>query len=188
MFDAIETTQTTTAWQDHLAPGDAVAFRCPAPGEGDGASVASGPRPCLVLDIETVGRQPMALLACGTASPRPSNRFTDIDVRRAAERRAAGLEAPTRFVGTRRLFVPLGHDGFAVSPATGSPVRGRLEGALREPVQTVRGRLHALRDIRAEARRRRPARHDRRTRRQGTDFTVEVRRSRRPLRAVRAGQ
>lgn len=152
MFDSIPTTEIqgcASDWKTSLAPGDVVALRLPA----------SSPRTrtCLVLDVERRGARPIVRLACGTSSPRPSNRHTDIDVRSRADCRQTGLEAPTRFVGTDRLRVPLDHPAFAISPATGSPVLGRLHGAPLKRMQSVRGWLHACADIRAERRREKAA-------------------------------
>lgn len=61
----------------------------------------------------------------------------------------SGLNEPTRFVGARRLLVPLGHSGFVICRATGSPVLGRLDGGPFAAMNAVRGRIHAERDIAA---------------------------------------
>ena len=73
-------------------------------------------------------------------------------VRRSADYIAVGLNEPTRFVGARRVLVPLTHSGFVICGATGSAVLGRLEGNPFEAMDAVRSRIHAMRDI-AEDRR-----------------------------------
>jgi hypothetical protein len=173
MFDLTKTSRSplATDWRDHLAPGDVVAFRFPSPADG----TPPHPRPCLVLDIETLNEHRMALLACGRPSPRPSVRTGDIETRGAAACRRAGVDAPTRFCDTQRLLVPLGHGGFEISPESGSPILGRLAGEAHERMQALRARIHALRDSGAERRRRRPGYYAGRPRLRGRDFEVEAR-------------
>jgi len=162
----------TAAWRDHLSHGDIVLFRFPL--AEDGETATPKPRPCLVLDVETIGGKRYALLAYGTTSRRKSNVGDAVHVRKRADYIAAGLHEPTRFVGARRILAPLTHSCFALDRHTGSPVIGRIDGDIFERMNEVRGRIHALRDIRAERRkargphRRRPAVRDR-------DFTVEMR-------------
>ncbi|QAX28724.1 hypothetical protein [Leisingera sp. NJS204] len=184
MLDAIQTNLTmTAAWRDHISPGDIVSFRFPLPGEEHSGHPKA--RPCLVLDIEEHGRQRYALLAYGTSSRRRSNVGYEVHVRRRADYLSAGLHEPTRFVGARRLLVPLTHRGFAISKDHGSPVLGRLDGSPFEAMNAVRGRIHAERDIAAEHR---MQRHHRRKSVRGQSFTVERRVPRRPLPAGKAVQ
>ncbi|CUH39173.1 hypothetical protein JSE7799_01894 [Jannaschia seosinensis] len=182
MLDTITTNLTmTSAWQDHVSHGDIVSFRFPLAEErGSGQPKA---RPCLILDIEMHGGQRYALLAYGTTSRRRSNVGYEVHVRRRAEYLIAGLDEPTRFVGARRLLVPLTHSGFATCRATGSAVLGRLDGAPFEAMNAVRGRIHAERDIAADRRSRR-----RGGLRRGRDFTVERRTPRRASAAGKAVQ
>ena len=155
MLDSIPSSLAmTAAWQDHLRHGDIVSFRFPlAEEEHSGRPKA---RPCLVLDIEERGGQRYALLAYGTTSRRRSNIGYEVHVRRRADYIPSGLNEPTRFVGARRLFVPLGHSGFVICRATGSPVLGRLDGGPFAAMNAVRGRIHAERDIAADRRSRCP--------------------------------
>ncbi|RVV96523.1 hypothetical protein EKE94_18290 [Mesobaculum littorinae] len=154
MLDTTTTTLTMTpVWRDHLSYGDIVSFRFPLAEEASTGQPKA--RPCLVLDIETQDNQRYALLAYGTTSRRRSNVGYEIHVRRRDEYLPAGLDEPTRFVGARRLLVPLTHSGFAICRATGSAVLGRLDGAPFEDMNAVRGRIHAEADIAADRRSRR---------------------------------
>ncbi|CUH39863.1 hypothetical protein JSE7799_02591 [Jannaschia seosinensis] len=179
MLDSALTIFTMTeAWRDHVSHGDIVSFHFPlAEEENQGRPKA---RPCLILDVELHGGQRYALLAYGTTSRRRSNVGYEVHVRRRAEYLSAGLDEPTRFVGARRLLVPLTHSGFAICRSTGSAVLGRLEGAPFEAMNAVRGRIHAEHDIAADRRLRR-----RRGAQRGRDFTVE---RRTPQRAAPAGK
>lgn len=140
----------TEAWRDHVTYGDIVSFRFPlAEQDATGRPKA---RPCLILDIEVKGDQRYALLAYGTTSRRRSNVGYEVHVRHRADYMVAGLNEPTRFVGARRMLVPLNHSGFDICGATGSAVLGRLDGTALDAMNAVRGRIHAMRDI-AEDRR-----------------------------------
>ena len=179
MLDTINTILTMTpAWRDHVTHGDIVSFRFPLAEEGNAGPPKA--RPCLVLDIETKGGQRYALLAYGTTSHRRSNVGYEVHVRRRAEYLSAGLDEPTRFVGARRLMVPLTRSGFAVCRATGSCVVGRLDGAPFEEMNAVRGRIHAEHDIAAERRSGR-----RRSHLQRREFGVEERLRASPVRPGR---
>ncbi|WP_375173879.1 hypothetical protein [Pseudooceanicola sp.] len=162
----------TPAWRDHLFHGDIVSFRFPLAEEASTGQPKA--RPCLVLDIETRDEQRYALLAYGTTSRRRSNVGYEVHVRRRDEYLPAGLDEPTRFVGARRLLVPLTHSGFAICRATGSAVLGRLDGAPFDAMNAVRGRIHAEADIAADRRSRR-----RRGLRRPRDVVVEHRPPRR---------
>lgn len=182
MLDTITTNLTMTpAWQDHVSAGDIVSFRFPLAEEGSTGQPKA--RPCLILDVEEIGGQRYALLAYGTTSHRRSNVGYEVHVRRQAEYLSAGLDEPTRFVGARRLLVPLTHPGFAICAATGAPVLGRLDGAPVGEMNAVRGRIHAERDIAAGRRTPRRRRHLRRG-----PVTVERRTPRRPAAAGQAVQ
>ena len=181
MLDFAQTNPTMTAdWRDHVGHGDIVSFRFPLAEEGTPRQPKA--RPCLVLNIEMRGDQRYALLAYGTTSRRRSNIGHEVHVRRRADVVVAGLDEPTRFVGARRLLVPLTHSGFVICGATSSPVLGRLDGRPFEAMNAVRARIHALRDIAAE---RRSQSRRRRGAVRGRDFTVEVRM---PKRTVSAGK
>ncbi len=154
MLDNAPTLSTmTTAWRDHVSHGDIVSFRFPLAEEGSKGRPKA--RPCLILEIDVRDGISYALLAYGTSSRRRSNIGYEVHVRRRADRLMSGLDAATRFVGARRLLVPLTHTGFVVCSATGSAVLGRLEGAPFVAMNAVRGRIHAEHDIAAEHRSRR---------------------------------
>ncbi|SFB14824.1 hypothetical protein SAMN05421688_3242 [Poseidonocella pacifica] len=140
----------TAAWRNEVSYGDIVSFRFPLAEEDHRGRPKA--RPCLILDTEERGGQRYALLAYGTTSRRRSNIGYEVHVRRRADCIDAGLDKPTRFVGARRVWVPLTHDGFVVCGATGSAVLGRIDGNPFEAMNAVRGRIHAQRDI-AEDRR-----------------------------------
>lgn len=174
MLDFTQTNPKMTAtWRDHIAHGDIVSFRFPLAEEG--AEDRPKARPCLVLDIQQIGDRRYALLAYGTNSRRPSNVGYEVHARKRAEYLSAGLNEPTKFVGRRRVLVPLTHHGFVICTAIATPVLGSLDGAPFKRLNAVRGRIHAERDIAAERRR------DRRSLRtspphsavHGTDFSAE---------------
>jgi hypothetical protein len=169
MLDSIQTTLAMTpAWRDLITPGDIVSFRFPLAEEGNSGRPKA--RPCLVLDVEEHGGKRYALLAYGTTSRRRSNTGYEVHVRRRTDYLSAGLNEPTRFVGARRLLVPLNHSGFSVCRATGSAVLGRIGGAALAAMNAVRGRIHAERDIAAD---RRAGRRSRVDLGRGRGFTVE---------------
>ncbi|KAF0674476.1 hypothetical protein [Profundibacterium mesophilum] len=184
MLDSTQTSfAMTPAWQDHISPGDIVSFRFPVAEEGHTGRPKA--RPCLVLDIEAHGGQRYALLAYGTTSRRQSNIGYEVHVRRRADYLSAGLNEPTRFVGARRLLVPLKHSGFSVCRATGSAVLGRLAGSALTAMNAVRGHIHAERDIAAD---RRVGRRFQADVAQQRSFTVERRAPRRVAAAGKAVQ
>lgn len=151
MLDSTQLTFTMApAWQNQISPGDIVSFRFPLAEEGHTGRPKA--RPCLILDVEEHGGKRYALLAYGTTSRRRSNIGYEVHVRRRADYLSAGLNEPTRFVGARRLLVPLNHSGFSVCRATGSAVLGRLDGPAFTAMHSVRGRIHAERDIAADRR------------------------------------
>ncbi len=183
MLDTINTNlKMTPAWQDHVTLGDIVAYRFPL-AEEDASTRQPKARPCLILDIEVINGQRYALIAYGTTSHRRSNVGYEVHVRRGADYLSAGLDEPTRFVGARRVLVPLTHKGFAICRETGSAVLGRLDGEPFERMNAVRGRIHAMRDIAAETQPRRRRSHLRRR-----DFTVERRNPRKLVSTEKAVQ
>ena len=174
MLDCTQTNlKMTAAWRDHISHGDIVSFRFPLSEEG--AREQPKARPCVVLDIERIGDHRYALLAYGTTSRRPSNVGYEIHIRKRADYANVGLNEPTKFVGRRRLLVPLTHSGFVICAANGSPVLGSLEGAPLKRLNAVRGRIHAERDIAADRRCQNAPRRPRRPTECAEDFTVEQR-------------
>lgn len=171
----------TCAWRDHVNYGDIVSFRFPF--DASGQSEQPKARPCLILEVEMHNGLRYALLAVGTTSHRRSHVNQEIHVRRQAEYEPARLDEPTRFIGARRLLVPLTHSGFVVSSVTHSPVLGRLDGQPFEDMNAVRGRIHALRDMHTASRRRRSG-YPRRGRAAGRDFSVELRPPLRPAAGI----
>tara|TARA_R110002124_G_scaffold42292_7_gene130338 strand:- start:454 stop:1014 length:561 start_codon:yes stop_codon:yes gene_type:complete len=137
-------------WKATLTAGDIVAYRFPV-AEEDGTA-APKMRPCLVLDIETIGGALYALLAYGTSAVTAANKGYEVRVRSGNAVRAAGLHRPTRFVGARRLMVPLDGSGFAVCAATNSPILGRLDETARKRMNSVRTRIRADRENAADRR------------------------------------
>ena len=128
MFDSAPIIPTMTeGWRDHVSYGDIVSFRFPLAEEG--AAGCPKARPCLVLDVEVRGGQRYALLAYGTTSRRRSNVGYEVHVRRRTDYLSAGLNEPTRFVGARRLLVPL---TTVPSPSAG-PRAPRARPARRRP-------------------------------------------------------
>lgn len=166
MFD--QTFQST--WQDDIAIGDIVLFRFPT-SEPDGE--APKRRPCLVIEIPRLGGQRYVKIAYGTSSCGDANRGEEVIVKQTEGLAAAGLNRPTRFVGSRTLLVSVHHPGFTA--ADHDPRIGRLDPALMERLQEVRARLHAQADIAAEHRRTRRAERQR-WRREGREAAGRNRR------------
>lgn len=177
MFDHLQQA-AAGAWHDTLSYGDVVIFRFPV-AEEDGGDAPKA-RPCLVLDVERFGDRQYTLLAYGTTQANRANRGYEIRVYAPEEYAAAGLRNPTRFVGARRILVPLDHADFALGP-TGTPVIGRLSGAAFERMNAVRGRIHAEADIASERRaeRRREAWERRQSHRRAAARPVIVERRKR---------
>ncbi len=170
MLDAtFSTLDEAATWRDRLAPGDVVIHRFPVQDE---EPAEPKDRPCLVIDVLEIAGERYAVLAYGTTSTNRANKGLEIRVSGPAARAAAGLKFPTRFVGARRLMVPLTHSGFVRRRCDDSPVIGRLH--------RVRARLDAERDIAADRRQER-----RRRWRTRDDFVVE---HRHPRRARAAGK
>lgn len=164
-------------WQNDVSYGDIVLFRFP--GAGQPAAARPAVRSCLVLDVAMLNARRRAILVPAFAARHPGASGRTLVLRSQAEYRQAGLDRPTQFPIRSQLIVPLEHDGFVVSDATGTPLVGRLGGDALEWVNAERARIHALRDIRAE----RACAHSpqRRGARRGHDFTVERRGRRQPI-------
>jgi hypothetical protein len=152
------TTQPTT-WRETLAAGDIVAFRFPCP---DDPAVEKS-RPCLVVEVDRIAGE--AVVIYGTSRWTGPNRGRELHVTGRAACAEAALDRPTRFVGARRVRVPLESPRF-VECRDGTAVLGRLGEALRPRLDRLRhgGPRHARRGPR-----RRPGRrpgssrqHDRR--------------------------
>jgi hypothetical protein len=127
-------------WKAGVRSGDIILFAFPiqraAPGETPKA------RPCVVLDVVTVCGERHLLLAYGTSVNTPANRGQEIAVTDAEHIRDAGIDKPTRFVGARRMVVPLDHAGFVTSRQR-NPVIGQLTGEARERLDVVRAHIAA---------------------------------------------
>ena len=137
------------SWRTGLAPGDIVAFRFPVVEE-----LHTPPpkiRPCLVLDIQTLGHVDFAVIAYGTSAETAANRGYDIHVTEAQERVVAGLRRPTRFVGSRRIMIALDHPDFVVHGALKTPVIGRLSGRSHHAMKRMWGRIRADQKRREQA-------------------------------------
>ena len=124
------------AWTTRLAPGDVVSFRFPVDDPGRGAREKK--RPCLVLDLPVIAGRRHAWIAYGTSVRSRANRGHELRVRRPEGMARAGLHRATRFVGARSVIVPLDDPRFVVCAATGAPVLGRLDAALRARLAQVR--------------------------------------------------
>lgn len=111
-------------WQAQLRAGDVVTFKFPLAERG--ARRLGKTRPCLVLSVADHEGVRHALVAYGTTAETPANRGYDLPIDAPEAMAAAGLHRPTRFVGARRVLVPLTSPMFRPQPDTGSPILGRL--------------------------------------------------------------
>lgn len=145
-------------WRDHLTWGHVVLFLFPIKLAGEGEKPKA--RPCLILDCPEINGRRFAVVAYGTSVNSQANRGYEIVVD-GTEALDLGLAKPTRFIGARRILVPLDHKGFLNVVGTPSPVIGRLSGRAFNRMNAVRGRIQAEADIAAERRAERRA--DRRT-------------------------
>mgnify|MGYP006271033925 CR=1 FL=1 len=125
----------TPGWHAELRAGDVVAFRFPLAERRK--RVVPKTRPCLVLAVSDRDGVPHALVAYGTSADTSANRGQEVAVATPAGMAAAGLHKPTRFVGARRMLVPLTSPRFRLRPETGAPILGKLSSADR----------HALFDV-----------------------------------------
>lgn len=122
--------------------GDVVWFRFPVV-DAERSTRVPKRRPCLVLDVFTRGERRFAQIVYGTSAKTAANRGYEIVVKQPAGCAAAGLDRPTRFVGSRRLIVSLDHVGFDTDRATGSPIIGRLDAPLLARMNAARARMLA---------------------------------------------
>lgn len=125
----------TPGWHAELRAGDVVAFRFPFAERRKRAVPKT--RPCLVLAVSDRDGVPHALVAYGTSVNTSANRGQEVTVATPTGMAAAGLRKPTRFVGARRILVPLKSPRFRLHPETGAPILGRLSATDR----------HALFDV-----------------------------------------
>ena len=134
-------------WRDALAAGDIVAFRFPC---SDNPR-AEKPRPCLVVEVDRSAGE--AVVVYGTSRWTRANRGQELHVTSQSACAEASLDKPTRFVGTRRVRVPLACRRF-VECRNGTAVLGRLGESYRpqldrmldpRPRHCRRGRSHLRR-------------------------------------------
>ncbi|WP_209426823.1 hypothetical protein [Pararhodobacter sp. SW119] len=118
-------------WRDTLAAGDIVAFRFPCLDE----PLAEKPRPCLVVDVDRIAGN--AVVVYGTSRWTGPNRGHELHVTGRADCDEASLNRPTRFVGARRVQVPLCCDRF-VECRDGTAVLGRLGDSYRPRLDRIR--------------------------------------------------
>jgi hypothetical protein len=137
---AIHAPTRQSDWRQALAPGDVVLFRYPLAEEK--AVERPKARPCLVLAICGAADAPRVVLAYGTTSKGRANVGHQIDVRRPADRAAAGLRKRSRFIGCRRMTEAADDPRFAIGPSASSPVIGRLAGNPADRLQVVLDHLH----------------------------------------------
>lgn len=146
------TTTPASNWQTRLRVGDVVSFRFPL---AERKTRKRGKaRPCLVLSVADHDGVPHAVVVYGTSADTPANRGHDLPVTSPSGMAAAGLRKPTRFVGARRVCVPLTSPCFRPQLHTGSPILGHLAAEDR------RAMLDVVRAILREPAR--PARRNRR--------------------------
>lgn len=116
-----------------LATGDIVAFRFPST---EGEQLREKERPCLILDTDGVS----IVVAYGTSSRGRSNRGQDLMINFPKDWSSAGLRRATRFVGARRVRVPV--DSARLVPnSAGTPRIGRLPEGLQPRLEGIRARL-----------------------------------------------
>lgn len=116
-----------SCWREDLEPGHVVSFRFPLAERMRGAGRLAKRRPCLVLNVDRSGARPTATLAYGTGADTTANVGLELHVVGEAERVAAGVLKPTRFVGVSRMTIRLDDEAFALN-AAGTPILGRLDG------------------------------------------------------------
>lgn len=127
-------------WRDTLAAGDIVAFKFPCPDD----PAAEKSRPCLVVAVDRIAGE--AVVVYGTSRWTGANRGLELHVTAPAACEEAALDRPTRFVGARRVRVPLESVRF-VECRAGTAVLGRLGEAFRPRLDRLRhgGPRHARR-------------------------------------------
>lgn len=133
-------TQSPHSWQESLAPGDIVLFQFPST-EGDPRYEKD--RPCLVAEIDHGAGGPTALVFYGTGADSRSNRGFEVRIRREDDYAAAGLDRPTRFIGSRSTRVPLSDKRFR-SDRPGGPRLGTLPPLLLQRLERILGIQRSL--------------------------------------------
>lgn len=148
----LTTTTPVSNWQAHLRAGDIVSFKFPLAERT--ARKHAKTRPCLVLSVADQDGVPHAVVVYGTSADTPANRGHDLFIDTPQSMAAAGLRKPTRFVGARRVCVPLTSARFCPQTSTGSPIIGHLaaedrramldvvRAILREPSRPARRPRH----------------------------------------------
>lgn len=138
------------SWRDALEPGDIVAFAFPTT---EPNATHEKHRPALVLAIDRSGDVAEAIVVYGTASMTRANTGLELRVTSPADMAAARLHKPTRFVGTRRVRVPLDSPRFVVCAAS-TAVIGRLPATYHPRLDRLRDLTMASAPVRASSRRR----------------------------------
>lgn len=160
-----------SCWREGLEPGHVVSFRFPLAERMHGARRLAKRRPCLVLNIDRSGATPTATLAYGTGADTTANVGLELHVVGEAERAAAGVLRPTRFVGVRRVTVPLSDPAFILN-AAGTPVLGRLDQAGQDRLGVVASLIARSGQSSGSAARRRRRRRGGRSRAAGPFWTA----------------
>lgn len=137
------------SWRDALTPGDIVAFAFPTTEDG----IHAKHRPALVLDIDRSSGVAEAVIVYGTAAMTRANTGLELRVVSPADMAAARLHKPTRFVGTRRIKVPLDSPRF-ITCAASTAVIGRLPATYHPRLDRLRDLTAAPMPARASTRRR----------------------------------
>jgi hypothetical protein len=149
--DLITEPKFSAEWRNHINIGDLVSFQFPVSETSEDRGQPKR-RPCLVLDFSMRAGTRLLTIAYGTSSSGKANRGYEIAINDPARVLAAGLHKSTRFVGARRIIVPVTHKGFAVSRRIHSPVLGELTGPEFKRLIAVRSRIHADAENAAEYR------------------------------------
>ena len=118
-------------WRDVLAAGDIVAFKFPCIDD----PLAEKARPCLIVEVDRVAGE--AVVVYGTSRWTGPNRGHELHVTERADCDEAALDRPTRFVGARRVRVPLACARF-VECRQGTAVLGRLGKNFRPRLDRIR--------------------------------------------------
>lgn len=146
--DLITEPKFSAEWRNHVNIGDLVSFQFPV-NETSEDSDQPKRKPCLVLDCSMRAGTRLLTIAYGTSSSGKAKRGYEIAINDPARVLAAGLLKSTRFVGARRIIVPVTHKGFAVSRKIHSPVLRALTDPEFKRLVAVRSRINA--DVEAAA-------------------------------------
>lgn len=128
-------------WQTELTAGTVVSYRFPVAEEAGGPEPKA--RPCLVVDVREIDGQRHAVVAYGTSRQTKTNCGYEVEVRNVEARAAAGLDRRTRFIGARRVTVPLGDAAFVTCRQRDTPILGHLAGGPLARLETLRERFGA---------------------------------------------